>query len=416
MMAYGSAHLGKSLFWYAGELLFAYFLTELGGLKPSQMAAALALGFACSALIDVLVGRGLRNFAGSARVAAQVQFIGAAVSSLALMLVLATPWVGQEGRFVYAVTASVLFRLAFAFYDIPQNALMAMATTDVVIRYRLASVRIWCSGLAMLLIGAAIGPLIAGRQDAGSPSLLLGLALFCAAMGIGSAYALARVVRPEVPSTALSNEARAGATPSHHQAVMILMAVGFVASLFTPLFGKLEPYFADQILGSALWGGAIMISMAVGVSAGQPVWSWWGLRSSRRYLMVMNAGVQMAGLGLFALSGAIHPVAALIGAFLFGVGNGGVGMALWAAFSEAVAGRPSRQITMAYGVFAAANKVGLAVGVVVLGAVLNGLPPDSAGGVTILHAMTLIPAVGAMMVLVLSLRLLRRHGPSDRIA
>lgn len=50
---YGAAHYGKSLFWYGGEVLFAFFLTEVAGLTPAHMAGVLAIGFLISAIFDL---------------------------------------------------------------------------------------------------------------------------------------------------------------------------------------------------------------------------------------------------------------------------------------------------------------------------------------------------------------------------
>lgn len=128
-MVYGLAHLGKSLFWYSSEILFAYFLTEYVGLSASEMGIVLAAGFLVSALIDIAVGVGLQRRLANARAASRVQFVGALICTVALALVFLGALMPQEARFVYAIAAGIAFRFAFAAYDIPQNALMTLATS-----------------------------------------------------------------------------------------------------------------------------------------------------------------------------------------------------------------------------------------------------------------------------------------------
>lgn len=71
---YGSAHLGKSLFWYASELLFAFYLTELVGLPASRMGLVLAIGLLVSAAIDLVAARLLDRRLIDAAVMASLQF------------------------------------------------------------------------------------------------------------------------------------------------------------------------------------------------------------------------------------------------------------------------------------------------------------------------------------------------------
>ncbi|OYX17157.1 MAG: hypothetical protein B7Z07_00560 [Sphingomonadales bacterium 32-67-7] len=149
-LACGLAHLGKSLFWYTSELLFAYFLTELVGLSVSKMGIVLATGFLISAVIDLAVGFGLGNRLTTASSAGRLQFVGALFCSASLVAVFLGAWIPMEFRFGYAIATGIAFRLGFAAYDIPQNALMALATADPHSRLRIASARIWFSGAALV--------------------------------------------------------------------------------------------------------------------------------------------------------------------------------------------------------------------------------------------------------------------------
>ena len=84
--AYLLAHFGKSLFWHAGEILFAYFLTEACGLSADRMGWVLAISLIVSALSDIVVGRVLTARVRDTASASRMQFVGAAGSTATLRI------------------------------------------------------------------------------------------------------------------------------------------------------------------------------------------------------------------------------------------------------------------------------------------------------------------------------------------
>lgn len=126
--------MGKSLFWYSSEIFFAYFLTEFVGLHPLATGLVLAGGFLVSAIIDLVLGPAMQRFLANAESAGRAQCLGAVASSATLLLFFASIWIQEESRFLYALVSSILFRLAFAAYDIPQNALMLDKRFDMTLK------------------------------------------------------------------------------------------------------------------------------------------------------------------------------------------------------------------------------------------------------------------------------------------
>ena len=412
-LLYGFGHLGKSLFWYSSELLFAYFLTEFVGLRATQMGVVLASGFLVSALIDLSVGVGLARRLTTASSASQLQFIGAVLCSIALLAVFLGAWIAPAHRFAYAMAAGGFFRLAFAIYDIPQNALMALATGDATARLRIASTRIWFSGTATLIVATLIGPLVSRRDDASATQLLLGVAILFGIVAIVGAWMLHRLLRAtvrEVPQPSVSEGMR-GPWPA---AFWWLLLVMVATSAFTPVFSKLEPYFAAYALGSAWWGGVVIVSMASGILVGQPVWIRLCVRMPGGSVMLANALLQIAALVLFCFSGVANPAVSAFAAFLFGLRNGGVGMVQWAAFSETVVRLGTGRTGLGYGLFSAAAKLSFAVGGLLIATALDRIDYRGGQGADIVPLMASVPIIGAVFCALAGVGLLRRNSLISR--
>lgn len=398
---YGAAHFGKSLFWYSSELLFAFFLTEFAGLTPAQMGLVLVSGFLVSAIIDLVMGLSLQRWLHNAKTASRLQVVGAVISSMALTATFVVAWVPFEQRFAVAIALGIAFRFAFATYDIPQNALMSLATIDRETRLRVASTRIWFSGAATLLVAASVGPMVAQTGATSGPWFLLmqSLAFSCVAIVAAAALSaqLANVgdvsgVGAAIPYVAWR--------PS--RVFWLMVAVSAVTTAFTPTFAKLEAYFAAYTLQSAWWGGLIIVAMALGIVVGQPAWVKLARAHSSARVIALAAGVQIAGLAAFWLVGGAMPSVSAVAAFVFGLGNGGVGTVQWHAFSDVVARETPHRAGLAYGVFTAVGKLGFAAGAAIIAVSLDAgeyRDPDSG---LILNLMILLPVCGAFALLLIA--------------
>ena len=416
-LVYGAAHFGKSLFWYSSELLFAFFLTELAGLPPAQMGLVLVSGFLVSSIIDVSTGLSLQRWLQDAPTAGRLQVAGAALSSIALAVTFLVVWVPADARFGAAIGLGIAFRLAFAIYDIPQNALMSLATIDRETRLRVASTGIWFSGAATLLVAASVGPMIAQAGSADGPWFLLGLSLAFSVVAILAAAMLAaRLARggtvcgAAAPSPAPSTSA--GWRPS--RAFWLLVAVSVITTVFTPAFAKLEAYFAAFTLQSASWGGTIMIAMALGIVAGQPMWVKLARTRSSARVMTVAALVQIVGLVGFWSAGAAVPLVSAAAGFMFGLGNGGVGTVQWHAFSDIVAREAPRHAGLAYGLFVGIGKLGLAAGAALIAGALEVWDYRDPASAMLVTLMTAIPACGAALLVMLAMLMRKEHSDPAR--
>ena len=179
----------------------------------------------------------------------------------------------------------------------------------------------------------------------------------------------------------------------------LLIAMMLLTSAFTPAFAKIEPYFASYALRSAWWGGVIIMLMSAGIFFGQPLWLWLCGRVHRARVMISAAVLELVALGVFWLAGADSPIAAAAAALAFGLGNGGVGMVQWAAFSSAVARHAPNHAGLCYGLFAANAKIGLALGGTLIAAALNVIDFRGSQNGTLAALMAGIPAVGAALLM-----------------
>lgn len=406
---YGLAHLGKSLFWYASEILFAFYLTEQVGLPASQMGIVLGLGLIVSAGIDVIIATRFRRTLSNTAATGRLQFVGSVLCALAFLGVFLGFWIPASFGFAYALAAGLAFRVAFALFDLPQNALMALATSDSAGRDRVASTRIWFSGVAILVVALAVGPLVADLESSAGAIRYLVLAILVGVPAVIGSAALAHVVSrtdPAVPEMSPERvDAAAFPRPSAVFSLLIILMV--VTSLATPIFSKLEPYFASFVIRSPLWGGVIISAMALGVVLGQPAWALLCRRQSRAGVMVGAAGAQIVSLLWFLIWPVDQPIGFAGAAFVFGLGNGGVGMVLWGAFSDTVARAAKGQEGLSYAAFTATAKVTLGLGGLGLGAALALIDYRGSESAILVTLMTTVPATGAVVIVLIGMVWLR---------
>jgi GPH family glycoside/pentoside/hexuronide:cation symporter len=385
----GLAHFGKSLFWHSSELVFAFFLTERAGMPAAWMGAVLAGGLALSALIDLVVGRQLRGGGFTLARACRLQLVGAWASAAAITPLFAAELLPEAWRLAWTTLLAIAFRVAYALYDIPQNATLSLATRDGEERARLAALRLFFSGLASIVVAATLAWLVrAGPGRNNGSFALAGLAM--SAFAIGSAWHLTRIG----PRTVSMNVTAAPTPPAiRNTGLAPLLLLMFVLSAAASAFGKLEPYYVTYRWHGQ--GGAILIAASLGFALGQPLW----LGAIRRAgfflsLCAATAMLPVAAFG-FVLSGAAGYYLQAAFAFAFGAANGGISIALWARFADAVSARRSADTAFAFAQLTAASKSGLAAASLAIAAWLA-LADYRTGGAGLDAAMAGFPMAGAV--------------------
>ncbi|WP_300749858.1 MFS transporter [Janthinobacterium sp.] len=377
--AYAGAHFGKSLFWYASEILFAYFLTEVGQIPVRYMGLILALGYFSGTAADLVLGLLLRQRLSHVLQTCRLQCLGAVLSALTLVLLFLCTYVPPAWSAPYALLTGIAFRVAYALYDLPQNALLSLATKDADSRSRVSSLRIIFSGTASLLIASAIAPLLTSRIATGQPARFLLLVFGLSLAAIVSAVVLLRAMRqagpfPAQPSTPAPPpnlwQALCGLPPG----VWILVAMIVLISGGCAMFLKLEPYYIAYVLKSPTWGTSIAMMASLGAILSQFLWRYLLLQSGKSRvdcLLLATAGLLVSIVGFWL---GTHDWPLIMACSLgFGIFSGGCGTVLWAAFGDIVADSAKADAGLAYGLMTGAVKIALGCNCLLLGQLLGGI-------------------------------------------
>lgn len=407
---YGLAHFGKSLFWYTSEILFAFFVTEVSGLPASAMGWVIAAGLLVSVLVDLVLANAFRQGLGRVPFCARLQGVGAVVSGAALGVLFMSPMINESCRLAYVALLMVVFRFAYALYDLPQNVLLSLATASSRGRSNVAALRLFFSGLAALTVTMLVGPLVTVLDRDMLPERFLVLAALISAVALVTATALWLVLSRgvEASGAASSKHVVAGPQPSaapwrFPRDMQVLMWATFLVSLTTSTFSRLEPYFVAYVLDTPTWSGAMITSMALGMTLSQMGWAW--LMSRHAWHRVFaSASVLLTVSTLVFLAAAVSaPWLAVCAAFVFGVGSGGLGTVMWAAYGDAVNKQSTQGAGPAFAWFAGMSKCGLAIGIVLLGYFLHTIDYRGDDRLGVLWAMTIWPAIGGFVCALLGL-------------
>lgn len=412
---YGAAHFGKSLFWYASETMSAYYLTEAAGLSGMAMGWVIALGLLLGAMLDPLVDRVFATQLATAHGAAKLQLVGAWLSAATLTGMFIGNTLPEPARLGFVAATALSFRVAYALYDMPQNAMIGLATRNADDRTAVAAYRLVLSGLAALVI-AAIAAALAWRDTYGGVAtrsdyfIMATLLSICA---VASAVMLDRIrgTAPPVPIRRPPCALRCTPLP---RACLMPLGLAFVTAAIVPIFSKAQPYLVRHAMDAVLWVALIGGAVPVGTILAQPVWHALSRQHSRRYVMIVAATIlSVAGIS-FWLAALDSPAAALVAAFFIGFGNGGIAIAIWAAFGDAVA-RPPGQPGWNFGLLTASIKVGLSAGILGFGLLLDLIGPAISDRRPLVAVMALGPIVGGLCCLIILISL-RAAGPIGQTA
>jgi Na+/melibiose symporter-like transporter len=409
---YGAAHLGKSLTWYFSELLFAYFLTEFCGLEARAMGWVLAASFLFSAAVDPLVGIGLGRIVRSVGRASDLQAPGALVSGLSLLLFSATGFAPAPWRFAYALATSCVFRLAYAFYDVPQNAILSLASAAPSARMRLSAIRVGCSGFAALVVALTAARLIGSDPRVGAGRFLW-VSLVFAALGLASAFALCVTAGGDAPpppsAPPMQSDGGEASPPGGGWRLTAILGVIAIVSAALGVFVRLEAYFSRAVLADATSRMIVLGLMALSSMASQPLWMWIARRRTFPTAFVAAALAVAAGVLVFVLAAGRSIAFLALGGFMFGAGNSGLSMLLWSAFAGLIAGEGRRRSMpspgLAFAVLTSVIKIASAACVLVVSQILASLDYHSAkvaASWSLLAPMAAGPLIGATVCFLLA--------------
>jgi glycoside/pentoside/hexuronide:cation symporter, GPH family len=391
LLPYGVAHFGKSLFWHSSELVFAFLLTERAGVPLAWMGLVLAGGLVLSACIDLLMGWRLRGQGFTLARACRLQFLGACASAAMITPLFAADLLPETWRLGWTALLAIGFRLAYALYDIPQNATLSLATRNQEERARLAAMRLFFSGLASIVVATTLAALIGSAMAKGSGGFALA-ALAMSTIAIGSSWSLRRL-----SVQAGGGRPMAAVHPTGNRIGLIsLLVLMFVMSAAGSAFNKLEPYYVAYRWHGQ--GGTILIAASLGFALAQPLWFAMIRRADDiRALFGACTALAAAAVGFILVQSHGYYAQAAF-AFAFGAANGGVSTTLWSSF--AASGLAQRQTAFAFAMLTAISKTGLALAGLAIAAWLSRID-YRADGVGLDLLMAGFPIAGAVTGMIL---------------
>jgi Na+/melibiose symporter-like transporter len=179
--------------------------------------------------------------------------------------------------------------------------------------------------------------------------------------------------------------------------------MAFLSAVMTATFVQLEPYVSAYVVTANVKAAAIMTAIAVGTCFSQPLWIWLGRQLSLMHLLRLSLLVIVVGALIFSLFVRSHPFTASIAGLVYGIGVGGLYMALWAKLAK-VASASNRRETATFGIFTCVSKLGEAIAVLCVGTVLSGgaYRLTEVAAELLLPVMVAAPILGALAITAVS--------------
>jgi glycoside/pentoside/hexuronide:cation symporter, GPH family len=312
---------------------------------------------------------------------------------------------------------------AYAFFQVPYNAMAAEMTTDTVERTRMMTWRVVVLAVAILLSGAT-APLVVEAFDYPTMGVYVGGLLLVGTLG---AYVMTRGVPPAgrvAAAGSLGTQLRlVGANPDFRRLlitfVMQALAIGSVLAGVTYVAGHLitDPG-AATVLFAAFVGPALLVT---------PLWERFARRRGKRAGYLLSSAVLAVGALSLLGTASGSALAAYAGAGITGIGYAGTQVFPLAMLPDVAAEDARRtgvnRIGVFTGVWTASETLGLALGPGLYALVLEfGGYVSSTAGVDVVQpgsALTAI-AVGVSVVpavlVALSLLPVRRYALDERLA
>jgi GPH family glycoside/pentoside/hexuronide:cation symporter len=168
---YTLAHLGKSVFWVAGDALTMCILIRYSGYQPAAAGWLFLAALFWNAICDVAVGYWADRRAATGRSLAPILCVTAPMLGIAFVVSLFL----RPQEWPWTLLAALVFRTSFALFDVPHNTMMARMSTTPAIGLRIANLRTIAAGTAALAVGFVALPLLDSGGEVYALPLVLGL-------------------------------------------------------------------------------------------------------------------------------------------------------------------------------------------------------------------------------------------------
>lgn len=352
IVAYALSHLGKSLLWTGGDALTLFLLVRYIGMAPVTAGGLFMILLLWNALCDVGVGRWLDHRGARGRPLLPILAMAVPVACLAFPFSLVAP-----GGAIWVLGCGLVFRTAFAVFDVPHNALLVRLADTPANGVRLAQLRSLGSGVAAILIGLLAIPMLAATPPSKPVlgAILLGLAVVSGGLMIPYLALAAGFDRTPVVASPAASRLRPPPTGAL-TALFVASSIGMVA------MGAISKVVPHLDLSSTRWAGAALLILMIGrVSAVVIAGPFVARLGARRALVAAYAGTAAFILALPAAL-AVGGGAALVWIWLIGTAIGMIAVVSWIqlpALARAAPVAAESDRALLFGLFTMTSKIAL---------------------------------------------------------
>ena len=409
-LGYGAGDAANNLAFSMTSMFLLLYYTDVVGIAATTVGTLFLVVRVFDGFADLFAGRVVdKTNTRWGRFRPYLLF--AAIPLLLLnVAVFSVPDLDPTGTLVYAYVSYILFGLAYSLVNIPYGSLATAMTQDAIERSKLATVRVFGSNIAILLLAVAVSPQIEGSDDLQRSLTITTIALAV----IGTALYLAAFL------TSRERVAHSTQTPTlretfqsakQNKALLVLCgsSVVFLVGWFS--LQTVTVYYARDVLGSADYYIVLTVVQTAGVFAAALLVPRLVPRlGKRRVYQALGAIAVVSGLAV-AFAHSSIPAIAIVAFACFGIGLGGVNTVSFALQSDTVEygewKTGSRTEGATYSIFSFTRKVGQAIGAAAasytigLGGYVEGAAgqPDSAVA-AIKTAAGLVPAAFILVAIV----------------
>lgn len=374
MLLFGVGSLGTGIYLTVPSVLLLYYLTDVLGISAALAGLAVFLPRAYDIVLDPIMGwisDRTRSRWGRRRPYLLAGALGTAVTFVFLFN---SPDLGHDrATFWYIVIVYALSATAYTVFAVPYLSMPAEMSLDPHVRTTVMSYRM---GFAMsgILIGAAIAPWLVdefggGREGFSAMSWIIGLG--CA---VTMLIAFVGTRHAPVVVTASANEPVLDAFTSvaRNRSFVRLGAAYAIQLSGFGCFNAAAPYFVVHVMQRTEADIAILFACVLGGSiVSMPAWS--VLSRHLGKIPAYGVAVITVAVGTGGLWLAAAPTAwslAIVMATIMGLGFGGAQLLPFSILSDVIHDTGGAAAGAYTGAWTAIEKAGLAVGPLIVGAML----------------------------------------------
>lgn len=408
-IGYASGNFGKNLLWTAGEVTLLFLLTEVFEIPPLFAGTLLLASLAVDILIDVTAGRLAAGALARGKGYRHRMLLAAVPAAAGFAALYALP-LGGSVALLPIPLALLLYRIGYAFVDVPHNSLLAVVATDSRRRGRIAGYRSLFSALAGVAVAALLAPAVVGAATDGDiyrMALWGMIAAILFLLSILVAWFATAGVEKALATSAI-RQARIPLLPRLTGDLLRLLALAFVTGFAMPMLARNMLHLATYGFGNPAAATPLLTTLTIGQIAGIGFWSWLVQRAEKRTALVAaNLSAAITVLAFALAPPDWRPLAAVASGFALS----GVFMLPWAVIGDIVDADHlrdgQRREAQSFAALLVALKGGAALGILASGWVLGraGVGDDGGQMLPKLVAMlAFVPVIGGGMLSALLVR------------